>query len=122
MKLNNPIVYFNEDGDECITNYGYGNIMDMTPKVNDDGKIVSVDLNLEKEPRYGIYYTSYQKSFKFRFANGQEVEIKGTIGDVEDDEEFGNKFLKFVEDYHNGKYEVNEFTLQVTNEVEFMDI
>lgn len=121
MKLNNPIVYFNEDGDEHITNYGYGNIMDMTPNVNDDGKIVSVDLNLEKQPRYGIYYTSYQTSFKFRFANGQEVEIKGTIGDVEDDLEFNKEFLKFVEDFHDGKYETNS-NLQVTNEVEFMDI
>lgn len=121
MNLNNPIVYFNEDGGECITNYGYGKIMDMTPNVNDDGKIVSINLNLERQPTYGTYFTSYQTSFKFRFADGQEVEIKGTIGDVEDDEEFGNKFLQFVEDYHNGKYEKNS-NLQVVDEVEFMDI
>ena len=121
MKLNNPSVYFNEDGDECITNYGYDKILDMTPNVNDDGKIVSVNLILENCPEYGIYYTSYQTSFKFRFADGQEVEIKGTRGDVEDDLEFNKKFLKFVEDYHNGKYEPNS-KLQVVNEVEFMDI
>lgn len=121
MNLNNPIVYFNEDDAECITNNGYGKIMDMTPNVDDDGKIVSVYLNMERQPTYGTYYISYQKSFKFRFADGQEVEIKGTIGDVEDDEEFGNKFLKFVEDYHNGKYETMS-KFQVTSEVEFMDI
>lgn len=121
MSLNNPIVYFNEDGAECVTNYGHGKVMDMTPNVNDDGKIVSVDLDLENCRGYGTYYISYQKSFKFRFADGQEVEIKGTIGDVEDNEEFGNKFLKFVEDYHNGKYE-NVSKFQVTDEVEFMDI
>jgi hypothetical protein len=121
MSLNNPIVYFEEDGDETVTNYGYDRIMDMTPNVNDNGKIVSVYLNMERRPTYGTYYISYQRSFKFRFADGQEVEIKGTIGDVEDDEEFGNKFLKFVEDYHNGKYE-NKSNLQVVDEVEFMDI
>lgn len=121
MSLNNPIVYFNEDGAECITNYGYGKVMDMTPNVNEDGKIVSLNLNLERLPNYGTYYTSYQTSFKFRFADGQEVEIKGRIGDIEDDEEFGNKFLKFVEDYHNGKYEKNS-NLQVVDIVEFMDI
>jgi len=122
MKLNNPIVYFNEDGDECITNYDYGNIMDMTPNVNDEGKIISVDLNLENEPLYGAYYISYQMSFKFRFADGQEFEFMGTRGDIEDDLEFNKEFLKFVEDFHDGKYEVNESKLQVTNEVEFMDI
>lgn len=121
MNLNNPIVYFEEDGDVCITNSGYGKILDMTPAVNDDGKIISVDLNLENCPVYGAYFISYQKSFKFRFADGREVEIKGTIGDIEDDEDFSNKFLKFVEDYHNGKYE-NVSNLQVANEVEFMDI
>lgn len=121
MNLNNPIVYFNEDGAECVTNYGHGKVMDMTPNVDDDGKIISINLNLENQPTYGTYYISYQSSFKFRFADGQEIELKGTIGEVEDDLEFNKKFLKFVEDYHNGKYEtVSKF--QVTSEVEFMDI
>lgn len=35
--------------------------------------------------------------------------------------EFNEEFLHFVEDYHDGKYEPCS-KLQVTSEVEFMDI
>ena len=70
---------------------------------------------------FGSYYIGYQKSFKVRLQDGQEFEFKGTVGDIADDMEFNNEFLRFIEDFHNGKYEPGS-KLQVTSEVEFMDI
>lgn len=122
MNERNPIVYFEEDGEECLTNHDWcGNILDIKPHLSESGNLNWVEFVLEKLPEYGKYYIAYQKSFKIRFLDGQEFEFKGTRGDVEDDLEFNKEFLKFVEDFHNGKYEPT-FNLQVTNEVEFMDI
>lgn len=122
MNERNPIVYFEEDGVECLTSHDWcGKILDVIPHVTDSGHIDWVEFVLENSPTYGKYYIAYQRSFKIRLLDGQEFEFKGTRGDVEDDLEFNKEFLKFVEDYHNGKYETNS-NLQLTSEVEFMDI
>ncbi len=125
MNRRNPIVYFEEDSAEHITGGYWGKILDMTPKVNVRGYVECIDLETEKmNPfggSFGRYYLGYQKSFKFRLQDGQEFEFTGTAGDIGDDMEFNEEFLRFVEDYHNGKYEPGS-RLQVTSEVEFIDI
>lgn len=122
MNERNPIVYFEEDGYECLTNHDWcGKIFDVIPNKTEWGHLNWVEFVLEKDHYYGKYFIAYQKSFKIRLLDGQEFEFKGTRGDVEDDEEFNKQFLQFVEDYHNGKYEP-DCNLQVTSEVEFMDI
>ena len=125
MDKRNLIVYFEEDGVERITGGYWDKILDMTPHVNVRGYVDCIDLETEKMnplgSRFGRYYVGYQKSFKVRLQNGQEFEFSGTVGDIGDDMEFNEEFLRFVEDYHNGKYEPCS-RLQVTSEVEFMDI
>ena len=124
MNRRNPIVYFEEDDTERITN-GWGKILDMTPHVNVRGYVDWVDLRTEKinrlHFRLGRYYVGYQKSFKVRLQDGQVFGFKGMVGRIGDDMEFNNEFLRFVEDYHNNKYEPGS-KLRVTSEVEFMDI
>lgn len=125
MIKRNSIVYFEEDDTERITGGCWGKILDMTPKVNVHGYVECIDLETEKMNPFGggfgRYYIGYQKSFKVRLQDGQEFEFKGTAGEIQNDMEFNNEFLRFVEDYHNGKYEPCS-KLQVTSEVEFMDI
>ena len=125
MDKRNSIVYFEEDGVERITGGCWGKILDMTPHVNVHGYVECIDLETEKmNPfggSFGRYYIGYQKSFKVRLQDGQEFEFKGMVGRIGDDMEFNNEFLRFVEDYHNGKYE-SDSKLHVTSEVEFMDI
>lgn len=125
MNRRNPIVYFEEDGAEHITGGWWGKILDMTPKVNVRGYVESIDLETEKKNpfggSFGRYYIGYQKSFMVRLQDGQEFEFKGIVGRIGDDMEFNNEFLRFVEDYHNSKYEPGS-KLCVTSEVEFMDI
>ena len=122
MNERNPIVYFEEDGYECLTTHDWcGKIFDVKPHLTESGHLNWVEFVLENSPDYGKYFIAYQRTFKIRLLDGQEFEFKGTRGDVEDDLEFNKKFLKFVEDFHNSKYETN-FNLQVTSEVEFMDI
>lgn len=122
MNERNPIVYFEEDGAECLTSHDWcGKILDIIPNVTDWGHLNKVEIVTENNPDYGAYFIAYQRSFKIRLLNGQEFEFSGTRGDVEDDLEFNKKFLKFVEDFHDGKYETNS-NLQLTSEVEFMDI
>lgn len=125
MSERNPIVYFEEDSVERITGGYWGKILDMTPHVNVRGYVECIDLETEKTTpfggRFGRYYLGYQKSFKFRLLDGQEFEFKGMVGRIGDDMEFNNEFLRFVKDYHNGKYEPGS-RLHVTSEVEFMDI
>lgn len=124
MNRRNPIVYFEEDGTERITN-GWDKILDMTPYVNVRGYVDWVVLRTETinqlGSRFGRYCVGYQGSFKVRLQDGQEFEFKGTAGRIGDDMEFNNEFLRFVEDYHNSKYEPGS-KLHVTSEVEFMDI
>ena len=123
MNKRNPIVYFEEDGDECLTNHDWcGKVLDIKPLVTDAGRLVQVEFILENAPNYGSYFITYQRSFKIRLQDGREFEFVGTHGDVSDDAEFNKKFLEFVEDFHNGKYEEIDSKFQVTNEVEFMDI
>ena len=125
MNRRNPIVYFEEDGTGRITGCWWGKILDMTPHVNVRGYVERIDLETEKmNPlggSFGRYYIGYQKSFKVRLQDGQEFEFKGMVGRIGDDMEFNNEFLRFVKDYHNGKYEPGS-ELHVTSEVEFMDI
>lgn len=122
MNERNPIVYFEEDGEECLTSHDWcGKILDIKPHLSESGHLNWVEFVLEKYHDYGLYFIAYQRSFKIRLLDGQEFEFKGTTGDVEDDLEFNKEFLKFVEDFHDGKYETNS-NLQVTSEVEFMDI
>lgn len=125
MDKRNSIVYFEEDGVERITGGCWGKILDMTPHVNVHGYVDCIDLETEKmNPfggSFGRYYIGYQKSFKVRLQDGQEFEFTGTAGDIGDDMEFNEEFLRFVKDYHNGEYEPCS-RLQVTSEVEFMDI
>lgn len=119
MNRRNPIVYFEEDGTERITN-GWGKILDMTPHVNVRGYVDWITIS-KFGGGFGRYYVGYQKSFKVRLRDGQAFEFKGTVGDIGGDTEFNETFLHFVEDYHDGKYEPCS-KLQVTSEVEFMDI
>lgn len=122
MNERNPIVYFEEDGEECLTSHDWcGKIFDVTPIVTESGHLNRVEIVTENNPDYGAYFIAYQRSFKIRLLDGQEFEFKGTRGDVEDDLEFNKEFLKFVEDFHDGKYETNS-NFQLTSEVEFMDI
>ena len=125
MNRRNPIVYFEEDGAERITSGWWGKILDMTPHVNVRGYVERIDLETEKmNPlggSFGRYHIGYQKSFKVRLQDGQEFEFKVMVGRIGDDMEFNNEFLRFVEDYHNSKYEPGS-KLRVTSEVEFMDI
>ena len=122
MNERNPIVYFEEDGEECLTSHDWcGKILDVKPHLSESGHLNWVEFVLERYHDYGLYFIAYQRSFKIRLLDGQEFEFKGTTGDVEDDLEFNKEFLKFVEDFHDGKYETNS-NLQVTSEVEFMDI
>ena len=124
MNRRNPIVYFEEDGTERITN-GWGKILNMTPHVNVRGYVDWVDLRTEtihpSGRKFSSHYIGYQKSFKVRLQDGQVFEFKGTVGRIGNDTEFNNEFLRFVEDYHNSKYEPGS-KLHVTSEVEFMDI
>ena len=124
MNRRNPIVYFEEDDAERITN-GWGKILDMTPHVNVRGYVDWVDLRTETinqlDSRLGRYYIGYQGSFKVRLQDGQVFGFKGMVGRIGDDMEFNNEFLRFVQDYHNSKYEPGS-KLHVTSEVEFMDI
>ena len=129
MIKRNSIVYFEEDGTERISN-GWGKILDMTPHVNVRGYVDWVDLRMETinqlgsrlgRYRLGRYYVGCQGSFKVRLQDGQEFEFKGTAGEIQNDMGFNREFLRFVEDYHNGKYESGS-KLHVTSEVEFMDI
>ena len=125
MIKRNSIVYFEEDDTERITGGCWGKILDMTPKVNVHGYVECIDLETEKMNPFGggfgRYYIGYQKSFKVRLQDGQEFEFKGTAGEIQNDMGFNREFLRFVEDYHNGKYESGS-KLRVTSEVEFMDI
>ena len=125
MFKRNSIVYFEEDDTERITNSDWGKILDMTPHVNVRGYVDWIDLRTEKiHPsgrKFGRYYIGYQKSFKIRLQDGQSFEFKGTVGEIAHDMEFNEEFLRFVEDFHNGKYESGS-KLRVTSEVEFMDI
>ena len=126
MIKRNSIVYFEEDDTERITGGYWGKILDMTPRVNVHGYVECIDLETEKmNPfnggSFGRYYIGYQKSFKVRLQDGQEFEFKGTAGEIQNDMEFNNEFLRFVEDFHNGKYESGS-KLHVTSEAEFMDI
>lgn len=119
--MTNPIVYFEVDGVQCLTNWDWcGRILDVIPHVTDDGLIYKVEFIMENSPQVCGYFISYQRSFKIRLQDGQEFEFKGR-SDVEDDAEFNKKFRQFVEDFHNGKYEKTS-KLQVVDEVEFMDI
>ena len=124
MIKRNSIVYFEEDDTERITN-GWGKILDMTPHVNVRGYVDWVELRTEKiHPsgrKFSRYYIGYQKSFKVRLQDGQVFGFKGMVGRIGNDMEFNNEFLRFVEDYHNSKYEPGS-KLRVTSEVEFMDI
>ena len=122
MNERNPIVYFEEDGEECLTTHDWcGKIFDIKPNVTESGHLNWIELVLENAYDYGKYFISYQRSFKIRLQDSQEFEFKGTRGDVDDDLEFNKQFLQFVEDFHNGKYE-KVSNLQLTSEVEFMDI
>lgn len=125
MNRRNPIVYFEEDGTEHITN-SWGKILDMTPHVNDRGYVDWIELGTKTISKFGCkfnkYWIGYQKSFKVRLQDGQAFEFKGNGRRYcRDDMEFNNEFLHFVEDYHNSKYEPGS-KLHVTSEVEFMDI
>ena len=124
MNRRNIIVYFEEDGAEHITN-SWGKILDMTTHVNDRGYVDWIELGTKTmskfDGRFNRYWVGYQKSFKVRLQDGQTFEFKGTVGNIADDMEFNEEFLRFVKDYHNGKYEPGS-KLHVTSEVEFMDI
>lgn len=121
MNEKNPIVYFEEDGEDLTSHDWCGKIFDVKPIVTESGHLNKVEIVTENNPDYGAYFIAYQRSFKIRLLNGQEFEFQGTRGDIEDDLEFNKAFLKFVEDFHDGKYETNS-NLQLTSEVEFMDI
>lgn len=124
MNRRNPIVYFEEDGAEHITN-SWGKILDMTPHVNVRGYVDWIELETKTMSKFSSsfnrYWVGYQKSFKVRLQDGQAFEFNRTVGDIADDMEFNNEFLHFVEDFHNGKYEPGS-KLHVISEVEFMDI
>ena len=67
---------------------------------------------------------SYQKTFIFQLSSGKEVRFDTTDGDgighFVTNAEVGRDIMKFIDEFNQGKFEYSQ--LEVTNEVEFMDI
>lgn len=67
---------------------------------------------------------SYQKTFVFKLSTGKEIRFDTTdgegIGHFATNAEVGRDIMKFIDEFNNGKFDGSQ--LEVTNEVEFMDI
>jgi hypothetical protein len=67
---------------------------------------------------------SYQKTFVFQLSNGKEVRFDTAdgegIGHFATNAEVGRDIMKFIDEFNQGKFDGSQ--LEVTNEVEFMDI
>lgn len=67
---------------------------------------------------------SYQKTFVFKLSNGKEVRFDTTdgegIGHTVTNAEVGRNIMKFIDDFNHGEFD--GLQLEVSNEVEFMDI
>lgn len=67
---------------------------------------------------------SYQKTFVFKLSNGKEVRFDTTdgegIGHFVTNAEVGRDIMKFIDEFNHGKFDGSQ--LEVSNEVEFMDI
>ena len=67
---------------------------------------------------------SYQKTFVFKLSNGKEVRFDTTdgegIGHFSTNAEVGRNIMKFIDDFNHGEFDSPQ--LEVSNEVEFMDI
>lgn len=72
----------------------------------------------------GKWNISYQKTFVFKLSNGKEIrfdtaDAKG-IGHFTTNAEVGRDIMKFIDEFNHGKFD--GLQLEVSNEVEFMDI
>jgi len=67
---------------------------------------------------------SYQKTFVFKLSNGKEIRFDTVdgegIGHFVTNAEVGRDIMKFIDEFNQGKFDGSQ--LEVTNEVEFMDI
>lgn len=67
---------------------------------------------------------SYQKTFVFKLSNGKEVRFDTAdgegIGHLATNAEVGRDIMKFIDEFNHGKFDGSQ--LEVSNEVEFMDI
>jgi len=67
---------------------------------------------------------SYQKTFVFKLSNGKEIRFDTTdgegIGHTVTNAEVGRDIMKFIDAFNRGEFEGPQ--LEVSNEVEFMDI
>ena len=70
------------------------------------------------------YKMSYQKTFVFQLYNGKEIRFDTAdgegIGHFSTNAEIGRDIMKFIDEFNQGKFDGSQ--LEVSNEVEFMDI
>lgn len=67
---------------------------------------------------------SYQKTFVFKLSDGKEVRFDTQdgegIGHTVTNDQVGRDIMKFIDEFNHGAFDGSQ--LEVTNEVEFMDI
>ena len=72
----------------------------------------------------GKWNISYQKTFVFKLSNGKEIRFDTSdgegIGHTVTNAEVGRDIMKFIDDFNHGEFDGPQ--LEVSNEVEFMDI
>lgn len=72
----------------------------------------------------GRWNVSYQKTFVFKLSNGKEVRFDTPdgegIGHTITNDQIGRDIMKFIDDFNHGEFDGPQ--LEVSNEVEFMDI
>ena len=72
----------------------------------------------------GRWNVSYQKTFVFKLSNGKEIRFDTPdgegIGHTITNDQVGRDIMKFIDDFNHGEFDGPQ--LEVSNEVEFMDI
>lgn len=71
----------------------------------------------------GKWNMSYQKTFVFKLSDGKEVRFDTIDGEgiaYADNVEVGRDIMKFIDEFNHGVFDGPQ--LEVSNEVEFMDI
>ena len=107
MKRQNTIIYFEENDNKFnrIVNIEHTDIVDIVPDYTGQ-KIDAIDFIFEDGMKWTHYFISYQYSFKIKLARGEEFYFKSEENkQIYDDLEFNKKFAKFIEDFHNNRFE-----------------
>lgn len=77
-----------------------------------------------KDNYTGKWNVSYQKTLVFKLSNGKEIRFNTAdgegIGHIATNAEVGRDIMKFIDEFNNGTFDGSQ--LEVSNEVEFMDI